>query len=1072
MHLQPSQSAGPQASPESARKSLSLEPSSSTLPFGQHIALSSVNTATYLTAQTLIQQTAYLLSDKIFTYSPETFDLDVAAKAWGQQSERNAHGFVPAIQQMQTRTGAGTIALGYIFSPDFDLDKRHIPQGIVASSGSLKYLRSALDQLSLLYSVANPITLQIAAVDYSAQHRSGMVIDYVAPQTLAEDLGFSMVASTSIYESQHMALLANLLAQETPSIHVYDGVNIGRETTRVVDVLGKDGLYSAYRNIRKDVSGDVTKHLDSAGKALKLFEAFNDELGTDYKPFEYYGHSEADSVIVVFGSVEGALAAQVAHVCSQAGAKVGAINVRLYRPFIEDEFVKVLPPTTRSIKILGQVRDNAAVADSSESSRLYSDVLAAIAFSDKLSVTPAIFDHKYSRSEVWTPAKFARALGSERDDDILGPSVQQYSFWDLDASPSSDASNRLAQILSHSISDNVAVRSAHNTLTRGGTFKADIRTSSRSIEAPYSISSASVAYVGDQDIFKDFDVLQNVQDHGVVIVNLPSSKCQEEEKFAKRLPDSVRQALVKKAICLIALDVNAAPIASSDPNLESLFVQLAFLRFADPSGRVLHSKFEEYFSKDDIAAVVAELDTALVLVTYPESWATLDVTSSRFLPADVRLDSFRPYPEDDIEPTPMLASATAAAQAFTFREAHQTSTALRPDVGTSMYTVHVKEHRRLTPLTYDRNIFHIEFDLGTSGLKYNLGEALGIHAENNSADVQQFIDWYNLDSSAVVSVPSRSNPECVNENRTIYQALMQNIDIFGRPPKRFYAELAEYASDKSQQNELKALGGPEGAVEFKRRAEVDTITYADALLEFPSAHPSFADIVRLVAPLKRREYSIASAQHVQPGSVSLLIVTVGWVDPKGRDRFGQATRYLDFLKFGDPITVSVKPSVMKLPKDTTAPIVMAGLGTGLAPFRAFVQERAYQRDVLGQPIGDVMLFLGSRHQREEYLYGEEWEAYQDAGVITHMGCAFSRDQPQKIYIQGRMREAMEGIRQAIWKQDGAFYLCGPTWPVPDVTEVLQESVEKERRAEGAKKVNSRREIEELKDEGRYVLEVY
>jgi len=161
---------------------------------------------------------------------------------------------------------------------------------------------------------------------------------------------------------------------------------------------------------------------------------------------------------------------------------------------------------------------------------------------------------------------------------------------------------------------------------------------------------------------------------------------------------------------------------------------------------------------------------------------------------------------------------------------------------------------------------------------------------------------------------------------------------------------------------------------------------------------------------------------------------------------------------------------MKLPTKTTAPLFMAGLGTGLAPFRAFVQGRAWQR-AQGHEIGEVLLYMGSRHQREEYLYGEEWEAYRAAGIITLMGCAFSRDQPEKIYIQDRMRESLSQIRQAYLRDEGVFYLCGPTWPVPDVTEVLEDAVRAEAESKGEKK-EARKEIERLKDEARYVLEVY
>jgi sulfite reductase (NADPH) flavoprotein alpha-component len=259
-------------------------------------------------------------------------------------------------------------------------------------------------------------------------------------------------------------------------------------------------------------------------------------------------------------------------------------------------------------------------------------------------------------------------------------------------------------------------------------------------------------------------------------------------------------------------------------------------------------------------------------------------------------------------------------------------------------------------------------------------------------------------------------------------------------------------------------------VEFKRRAEVDTITFADVLLEFPSAHPDFQDLIRIVGPLKRREYSIASCQKVTPNSVALMIVAVNWVDPRGRDRFGLATRYLSRLQPGTPVTVSVKSSVMKLPPKSTQPLIMAGLGTGLAPFRAFVQHRALEK-AQGKEIGAVLLYMGSRHQREEYCYGEEWEAYQEAGVITLLGRAFSRDQPEKIYIQDRMRETLPEIIQAYIREEGAFYLCGPTWPVPDVTAVLEEAIATEAKNTG-KKVDTRKEIEKLKDEERYVLEVY
>ncbi|CAI6331629.1 unnamed protein product [Periconia digitata] len=1053
---------------------------SSSLPFGQDISLDSISGPTYLTAQTLVQQVAYTLSDKVFAYSAESFDLDVALKHWHETRNKNAFGYPTGITSLETRTGAGSIALGYIFSKDFDLKKRHIPQSIVASAATLRSLRPALDQLSLLYNVANPLTVHVAAVDYNS---TGLVTDYVSALTLAEDLGLGLVCSPSVFETQHMALFATLLSSVLPTIHTYDGISVGRETARLVDTLDQARLYNSYKAVLEAVSEVDKKHSDPAGRVVRLLQAFNDDFGEDYKLFDYYGHEEPESVLVVFGTVEASLTAQVATALSKDGDKLGVINVRVYRPFVEEAFLEALPKSTRSVAVLGQVDDEAAVFDPAEYSRLYSDVLAAVqfAFDRQIDVT----DIKYSREQVWTPSNildvFQQAYGEKTQSEevrsyvnILNTAdVKQYTFWDLDESPAATAPGALGKLFSSDSAKNVFVRSGHDNLVQGGVVRTDIRNADYTIEAPYSVEQADVTFIGSESLLREFDILNSVKPDSSIIVKLPGVK---NEDIEAKLSPALRKVIVDKDVELFVLDPILSETVAQDPTLESYLTQLAFLKIAREdlltSGL---SKLSAINGTPDVFEKLAgELDATLREIECPVEWATVgeDVEPIR-LPSDININSFAAFDRTEIEPPTYLKNWTVAAKGLAFKEAYGTEIALRPELGIKTAVVHVKERRRLTPQNYDRNIFHIEFDLGDSGVTYAIGEALGIHAENDKAEVEEFIKWYGLNPDEVVEVPSREDPH-VLANRTVYQSLLQNVDIFGRPPKRFYEALAEFASDEKEKKELLTLAGPEGATEFKRRGEVDTVTYADILLEFPSAHPSFHDIVRIVSPMKRREYSIASSQHVTPTSVSLLIVTVNWVDPRKRDRFGQATRYLNSLAPGTPVTVSVKPSVMKLPPKTTAPIIMAGLGTGLAPFRAFVQERAYQKQQ-GHEIGAVLLYMGSRHQREEYLYGEEWEAYQDAGIITLLGRAFSRDQPQKIYIQDRMRQTLTDIRSAYLKEEGSFYLCGPTWPVPDVTEVLQEAIETEHRVVNgadAKKVDSRRAIETLKDEGRYVLEVY
>ena len=1046
MRLQLGDSNGPSA-PEPAREGpekpwKAFKQFSTSLPFGQHTPLASIGGPTYVTAQTLVQQVAYNLSDRIWTYSPETFDLDIAAKDWYKNGAENVYGYSTKVEAMQIRQGAASIALGYIFSKDFDLKKRYVPQSIIASSSTLQYLRAALDQLSLLYSVACPFVAHIAALDYAGAS-SQLVTDYASTLSLAEELGLGLVSSFSAYEAQHISLFATLLASIVPTIHVYDGVSVGRETTRVIDVLDQAGLNNTYKAVQYEISAPGQKNASMDAKVSRLLKAFNGELGTQYGLFEYHGHATPESVLVVFGTAESSLASQVAQSFERDGAKIGVVNVRMYRPFVEDEFLSALPESVKTIGVLGQVKDQIAVSDSSVRSNLYNDVVAAVTFSDKWTAAPAVIDVKYPRETIWTPVSIAASFQllvknpilkpkeeNEQSDahpalQLLNPSAtQQYIFWDIDTSSSANLPAILGKALTTDSANNVTIKTGYDNLLQGGVLRSDIRKSKKSVEASYSINAADVVYVGEQSLLQRLDVLNGLKAGGRFLLRLPGVTDEDLEKY---LPFAFRKALSAKKAQLYILDPSRIEIVSEDSTLEMYVTEIAFLRIALPifESFALQKLASINGNREILERMAGVLDNALRLIEVPEEWATAEAENPAIaLPSEIRPNSFDAYDKIEIEPPTYLRNWQSAAKGLAFKEAYGTKSALRPDLGIKTYTVRVQENRRLTPPSYDRNIFHIEFDLGDSGLTYNIGEALGIHAENDEVEVNDFVKFYKLDPQEIVEVPSRENPR-VLENRTVWQALMQNVDIFGRPPKRFYEALSEFADDPKEQKELKTLGGPEGANEFKRRADVDTITYADILLEFPSAHPSFHDIVRIVNPMKRREYSIASCQKVTTTSVALMVVVVGWVDPQGRDRFGQATRFLNKLRVGAPVTVSVKPSVMKLPSKSTQPLIMAGLGTGLAPFRAFVQHRAWEK-AQGKDIGAVLLYMGSRHQREEYCYGEEWEAYQDAGVITLLGRAFSRDQPQKIYIQDRMRQTMNEIIQAYLKDEGAFYLCQST----------------------------------------------
>jgi sulfite reductase (NADPH) flavoprotein alpha-component len=403
-----------------------------------------------------------------------------------------------------------------------------------------------------------------------------------------------------------------------------------------------------------------------------------------------------------------------------------------------------------------------------------------------------------------------------------------------------------------------------------------------------------------------------------------------------------------------------------------------------------------------------------------------------------------------------------AALAKIFPDAYQTTDSLRPSEH-DVHLVRLTKNKRLTPESYSRNIFHLEFDISGTGVKYEIGDALGVYGHNDVEEIDHFIAEYGLDPNAIVAVPARGRMEkSKTEMVSVRNLLIQHLDILGKPSKKFYVALAQHAHRGGSRYEYLKLmhTGTDDNEAFKLGSN-EGVTYAELLLHYKSANPTIEEIVEMVPPIQARHYSIASSMRMNPRSVHLLVVAVDWITPKGRKKYGQCTRYLANL---DPskgkdiyVAVDVMPSVLRLPPNPKQPIIMSGLGTGMAPFRAFIQERKYQKE-MGIDVGPCVLFFGARHRHEEWLYGDEWDAYEREGLVTHLGLAFSRDQKEKIYIQDRIKQKKELLADLLGKEKrGYAYLCGPTWPVPAIAQAFRDA--------GL-------DADELKDEGRYILEVY
>lgn len=299
----------------------------------------------------------------------------------------------------------------------------------------------------------------------------------------------------------------------------------------------------------------------------------------------------------------------------------------------------------------------------------------------------------------------------------------------------------------------------------------------------------------------------------------------------------------------------------------------------------------------------------------------------------------------------------------------------------------------------------VVFDLHGSGLSYKAGDALGVIPENCPDTVGWVLEA--LDASGAESVPLPDG-----QALPLRDALLRHCTIT-QPSSGLVRLLAECAADPAERSALEAMladdgpGIPQG---------IETL---DLLSEFRSARPKLDAFVAALRPLRPRLYSISSSPKACPDEVHLTVGVVRYLNPKGRQCRGVASTYLaERLRPGQKAKVFVHASHhFAPPKDGDAPMIMVGPGTGIAPFRAFLQDRS------AGSRGRSWLFFGDQRSEHDFLYREEIEKWLVDGVLTRLDTAFSRDQADKVYVQHRMLERARELWA--WLQDGAhFYVCG------------------------------------------------
>ncbi|MEL0628278.1 sulfite reductase flavoprotein subunit alpha [Psychromonas aquatilis] len=355
----------------------------------------------------------------------------------------------------------------------------------------------------------------------------------------------------------------------------------------------------------------------------------------------------------------------------------------------------------------------------------------------------------------------------------------------------------------------------------------------------------------------------------------------------------------------------------------------------------------------------------------------------------------------------------------------------------------------LTKAGSSKETFHYEFSLGDSGEIYEAGDALNVIPINRTELVAELLALF--DATGKEMIPYKG------ESISLLQIFSEEVEI-RIPSKEFIAELAIRSGDKQLS---KLVNGDIDALNDFLWGK-DTI---DLLLLFPQAQFSVVEFINLTKPLAPRAYSISSSIKQHNNEVHLTIGNVRYRSNE-RDHNGVCSTFLsDQAKIGDKVKCYFAPnSHFAVPTDPNAPMIMVGPGTGIAPFRAFLEER-----LATEAKGQNWLIFGDRNSKTDFIYQQEIEAMQASGLISKLDLAFSRDQPEKVYVQDRMLE--NGEQLFAWLEKGGyFFICGDAmYMAKDVEKALHSIIEMHGKMSPEEAIQY---VATLKKQKRYVRDVY
>lgn len=348
----------------------------------------------------------------------------------------------------------------------------------------------------------------------------------------------------------------------------------------------------------------------------------------------------------------------------------------------------------------------------------------------------------------------------------------------------------------------------------------------------------------------------------------------------------------------------------------------------------------------------------------------------------------------------------------------------------------------------DKETRHFELSLKDSGLDYLPGDSLGVVPTNCEQVIAELLNAVGLTGEESITLGE--------DTMILKDALMHRLacTVLSKIQIKKFNEIAQ--SDRLA--DLLKIENKDDLVDYMWGREL-----IDLFIEYPQSGLNAQDFTGLLRPMPPRLYSIASSLSAHPEEVHLTVAVVRY-EGNGKERKGVCSSYLA-ERVGERVPCYLHPNKnFKLPDDPSTPIIMVGPGTGIAPFRAFIEERR-----VTDASGKNWLFFGDRSQKTDYLYENEWESYHNDGLLNDLDLAWSRDQEKKVYVQHKMLEKKAQLWS--WLQEGAiFYVCGDASRMAkDVDQALR-TIAQEEGAMGEEDAGAW--VKSLLKERRYLKDVY